>query len=357
VASAEAAIDRAFALQPHLEQAYLAKGAYLYYVKRDDAGAAAAFATAHELKPQDAIPLFGSGLALNALGEPDAAIEALQRASALDPRQLGPWLVMSETYSRERRYADAERGLEHVLAIDPSSMFGVDNLAGVYALTGDLDAMQSLLDGAPASVKGNLIFKRALAQYFIYRRDWGSARTTLLGAQATTQQPDWTTECMLGDVERYAGGLAKARPYYQRCAELLPQAIQQSTNGDAEPGNLGLALVHLGRLKEALEQGQRGMEAYAPTNYRGQYALLSMAQIQAQAGMAQDAVATLDRLLSIPASGEITSVPLLKINPVWDSIRNDPRFQALLKKHSQSGPASANSVGMASIASTGSGDD
>jgi tetratricopeptide (TPR) repeat protein len=232
-------------------------------------------------------------------------------------------------------------------------MFGVDNLAAVYALTGDLDAMQSLLDGAPASVKDNLVFKRDLAQYYIYRRDWVAARTALLDAQATARQSDWMTECMSGDVERYAGDPVKARPYYQRCTDLLPKAIQQSTNGDAEPGNLGLALVHLGRIKEALAQGQRGMEAYASTNYRGQYALLSMAQIRAQAGMAQDAIATLDHLLSVPASGEITSVPLLKIDPAWDPIRKDPRFQALLKKYSRSGPAPVNSIGTASTANAG----
>jgi serine/threonine-protein kinase len=357
LANAKAAIDRAFALQPQLEQAYLAKGIYLYYAKRDFAQAAKAFAVAHALKPQDAIPLFGGGLALAALGERDAAMEALQRAGALDPRQLGPPLVMSNLYGAERRYADAERQLKLVLAIDPSSLFGVDSLAAVYGLMGNLDAMQSLLDGAPDSVKGNPVFKRDLAQYFIYRHDWAAARTALLDAQATVGQSSWTTECMLGDVERYAGDPAKARPYYQRCTDLLPKAIQQSTNGDAESGDLGVALAHLGRIKEALEQGQRGMEAYAPTNYRGQYALQSMAQIQAQAGMAQDAVATLDRLLSLPGAGEITSAPLLKINPIWDPIRKDPRFQALLKKYSQSGQAPANSAGMASTAGAGSGDD
>ncbi|HET7300178.1 MAG TPA: hypothetical protein VFJ01_05945 [Oleiagrimonas sp.] len=344
VASAKAAIDRAFALQPHLEQAYLAKGTYLYYVKRDNAGAATAFATAHTLKPQDAKPLFGRGLALNALGEPDAAIEALQRASALDPRQLGPWLVMSATYSRERRYADAERGLKHVLAIDPSALFGVDNLAWVYALTGDLDAMQSLLAGAPASMKDNLIFKRDLAQYFIYRRNWAAARTTLLDAQTTARQPDWLTECMLGDVERLAGDSAKAQPYYQRCAGLLPEAIRHDTSGYAAPGNLGLALVYLGRTREALAQGQRGMAEHPPTDhFHGRYALLLMAQIQAQAGMVQDAVAKLDRLLSMSATGDIISVPLLKINPVWDPIRHDVAFQTLLNEYGQVEPAPAGS--------------
>jgi tetratricopeptide (TPR) repeat protein len=345
VDSAKAAIDRAFALQLQMEQAYLAKGTYLYYVKRDSAQAAKAFAMAHELKPQDAAPLFYGGLAQVTLGDRDAAMGALQRASALDPRWTGPLQVLSTVYGVERRYVDAERVLKHALAIDPSAMLSVDSLIWVYGLTGDLDAMQSLLDKAPASVKDNLVFKWDLARYFIYRRDWSAARTVLLGAQAAARQPDWTTECMLGDVERLAGDIVKARPHYQHCADLLPEAIQHSTNGDAEPGNLGLAMVHLGRTREALAQGQRGMEAYAPTNNRGQRPLLSLARIQAQAGMAQEAVASLDRLLSTPVSGYVISVALLKLDPVWDPIRHDPHFQTLLKKYSQ--PVPDSDVGVA----------
>ena len=353
IASAKAAIDRAFALQPHLEQAYLAKGEYLFYVKHDAAKAAAAFAMAHKLKPQDATPIFAAGLAYDALAESDAAIDALQHASTLDPRQIGPLLVMSSIYSTERHYVDAEHVLKHALAIDPSSMFAVDSLAWVYGMTGDLDAVQSLLDRAPASVKDNLVFKRDLAQYFIYRRNWAAARTTLLGAQATAQQPDWATECLLGDVERLAGDSAKAQPYYQRCADLLPEAIRHSTNGDAEPGNLGWAMVHLGRTREALAQGRRGLAGYLPTNYRGLNALLLMAQIQAQAGMEQDAVANLDRLLSMSTSGLTTSVPLLRINPVWDPIRHDAGFQALLKKYANREPAPTTRLAPISTATRG----
>ena len=339
VASIKASIDRAFALQPHLEQAYLAKGAYLYYVKSDPAEAAKAFAIAHQLKPQDATAIFASGLALESLGKRDAAIDAYKKASALDPRQTASWLNVSYVYLTERRYTDAEHGLKRALAIDPASVFAVAGLTQLYSLTGNLDAMQSLLNGAPASVKASPTFKPALAQYFIYRRRWVDARTTLLEEQAAGQ-PDWNTECMLGDVEELAGNSAKARQYFQRCFDLLPEAIRHSTDSGAEPGNLGLALVRLGRTREALAQGQRGIETLPPTSPQEQNAILLMAQIQAQAGMAKEAVESLDRLFSMPASGAVVSVPLLRMDPDWDSIRDDPRFQTLLKKYPQPAAAS-----------------
>ena len=65
--------------------------------------------------------------------------------------------------------------------------------------------------------------------------------------------------------------------------------------------------------------------------------LASLAEIQAQAGAADEAVDNLKKLLSIPA-GETVSIARLKIDPVWDPIRNDPGFQQLLSGSEHIGP-------------------
>ena len=64
---------------------------------------------------------------------------------------------------------------------------------------------------------------------------------------------------------------------------------------------------------------------------------LALAEIQAQTGAAKEAVENLRKLLSIPA-GETISIARLKIDPVWDPIRNDPGFQQLLSGNEQIGP-------------------
>ena len=69
----------------------------------------------------------------------------------------------------------------------------------------------------------------------------------------------------------------------------------------------------------------------------GPYALAVLAEIQARAGEPAEAVKTLRRLLSIPA-GLLISLQQLKIDPVWDPIRNDPGFQQLLAGKEQIGP-------------------
>jgi hypothetical protein len=55
-----------------------------------------------------------------------------------------------------------------------------------------------------------------------------------------------------------------------------------------------------------------------------------MAEIYANLGRADDAVALLDHLLTIPSS---LSVRMLQVDPSWDAVREDPRFKALLAKH------------------------
>jgi serine/threonine-protein kinase len=65
--------------------------------------------------------------------------------------------------------------------------------------------------------------------------------------------------------------------------------------------------------------------------------LAALAEIQAQTGNAADAVQNLKKLLAIPA-GETISIARLKIDPVWDPIRNDPGFQQLLRMKEHVGP-------------------
>ena len=59
--------------------------------------------------------------------------------------------------------------------------------------------------------------------------------------------------------------------------------------------------------------------------------IAGLAQINAQAGHPKEAVALLEQLLSIPA-GQTVSIERLKLDPVWDPVRKDPRFQKLLSE-------------------------
>jgi serine/threonine-protein kinase len=84
--------------------------------------------------------------------------------------------------------------------------------------------------------------------------------------------------------------------------------------------------------KQAADTISIEKDALAGANFQ-----VGLAQIEARAGAPEEAIKRLRRLLSIPGGG-IASIAALKIDPVWDPIRNRPDFQQLLSGPEQIGP-------------------
>ena len=163
-----------------------------------------------------------------------------------------------------------------------------------------------------------------------------------------------------GVVEQGAGNATLAREHYQR-AKAMQEVRYKQDSRPSELWTLGYLAALLGQREQALAQVALAIrEDSAEKQYDPFLAECidkdSMAELQATLGNAGEAVAALDWLLARPA-GNDESVALLKIDPTWDPIRNDPRFQALLTKYSQPVPASAaNSASTAPVATESSHD-
>ncbi|HET9368359.1 MAG TPA: hypothetical protein VFO22_09830, partial [Candidatus Udaeobacter sp.] len=102
---------------------------------------------------------------------------------------------------------------------------------------------------------------------------------------------------------------------------------------------LAWAYVCLGRNGDALRVAQQAANSLPIERdaLAGPFFLVGLAEIEARAGAPEEAITRLQRLLSIPA-GQVASIARLKIDPVWDPIRNRPDFQQLLSGPEQIGP-------------------
>jgi TolB-like protein/tetratricopeptide (TPR) repeat protein len=342
-ADAKASVARSLTLQPDLADAYMAQGIYDLFAGHEPKAALQTFEKARALQPQTALAWGFIGYTLFALGDDEGAVRAYQQAQVLDPKRPPVQLAGGAQYLH--RFAQAEALYKRALALAPDSWVTLDSLASLYAYFGDLPELGQLIEDASPAIKANPNFVDTVGMYLTYRRDWPGARKLY----ATAKEPEnlraafYPIEVLRGDVDWYAGDRAAARAQYQRALPLLQAQLQQNPKLPRWHAELGWVYARLGRDDEALQQGRLALGAGDPSSgvvRHSPHGALALARIQAQVGKTTEAIAVLDQLLASP-HGTLVSVPLLKMDPTWDPIRHDPRFQALLKKYADAAPAAA----------------
>jgi tetratricopeptide (TPR) repeat protein len=187
----------------------------------------------------------------------------------------------------------------------------------------------------------------------LYGRDYTAALKAI--GQAPTawfKNNDYPLGLYQGEAYRAQGNATQAEAAFAQARTQLERWIKESPDDVQLHANLALVLANLGERSAALAEAQRAM-ALRPIDkhpYEGISPLASMAAVQSRIGNAAAAIKLLDRLMSMPA-GESLSVALLRMDPAWDPIRSDPRFQALLKKYPAPAPASTSMAASAAPSS------
>ncbi len=329
LAAAKNALDRALVLDPNLPQTHLALGYYRYYAQRDFTGALAEFQQAEQGLPNNVDVIRAIALIQRRVGHWDAAIVALRRAVELDPRNIDAPTALAITYRCLRRFPEALATADRVLALEPTNASALWTKAGVFWATGDLKAAELLLLANPRidpGVRGvQALFERRYA-----------AATEIL-SKALAGKPDEDRKSllfMLGLSQQRAGDVAAARATYQSAVQDIQRQLNKVARDSFQEAelraNLGRAYAGLGEAASAIAEGQKAM-AMHPTSedpLEGPAEEERMAHIYALLGDADHAIPILKRLLQIP-SGAIITLALLRLDPIWDPIRNDPRFQEL----------------------------
>jgi tetratricopeptide (TPR) repeat protein len=136
-----------------------------------------------------------------------------------------------------------------------------------------------------------------------------------------------------------AGDAAGAQSEIEKARALVEARLRERPDDKQASTELSWIDLALNRNAEALKLAQQEAKSIPPEKdaIAGPLLLGGLAEIEARIGKTSEAVTTLRRLLSIPA-GLSVSIARLKIDPVWDPIRNDPGFQQLLTGKEQIGP-------------------
>jgi len=330
------AADRAMALAPEAGESWVAKGAYHYRVLRDFEGAVTAYQEAQRRLPNNAFLLQNLAFVLRRVGRWQDAETNYNKALELDPRDVSLLSSLGgEFYSYLRRFDDARAAVDRALQISPDSETSRAIKAGILQNEGRLPEAGQELARVPENSTEDYVVGSRITQA-LYERDFGRAIRVIeqkVNSVPAGQPLDSVTELalvQLGYCQQWTGRGEDARRSFSRAIEAIKPKPDSPVPPDANgtPNTLALAYAGLGEKEKALEQAQRAVKDYDNDAVNKPWSETTLAQIQARFGDHDAAIATLPHLLKVPAGLTIAN---LKLDPFWDPLRKDPRFQKLLQ--------------------------
>jgi len=273
------------------------------------------------------------------LGNWNQCFEAYEQAARLDPRDADlHWDLGALTFRTTRRYADSIRAIDRALALAPDLHVAAVSRAWIFVeWQGQLDSLRSVLQRLPPDVElGHLGSPRAQRAELLL---WERRTDDLLALLANTpgrvlegQGFYYPVALYAAWAHRLAGDETSARAQFESALALLDSAAVDRPDDERIHVARGLALAGLHRTADAIQEADWLAQSvvYREDAYDGPIDAQKRARILAQAGAADAALDEIERLLPGPS---LLSVHVLRLDPLWDPIREHPRFQALVAKY------------------------
>ena len=339
---AKAAADAALELQPDLGEAHLAKAFYYYYGFRQYDVAQKHVTDAIRAIPNDADVLNTAGAIARRDGRWDEAASTLEQARDRDPRNLSVLWSLFESYLALHEYTKADGTVNDALSVSPAADFFVLARSAIALFRdGDTAPLRSALRKLPRSFDPGGATSTIALRLSLMERDVEEA-DRVLAACRHEKLDDNGLSGVAGALDGYTvpkswyagliaqarGNESSARAAFEQAKRAVRDDLVQSPN-DAKTLAM-LALIHaaVGEKNEALGAATRAGELLpiAKDSFDGPILATTLAAVSAKLGEKDSAIRQLESLVGVP-NGPTPGT--LRVEPEWDSLRDDPRFKKL----------------------------
>ncbi len=329
---AKAALDEAERADPEATITQLARGYYHYYAFKDYDRAFEEFQAVAERLPNDPEVLQSIAYIYRRQGRLAETIRLLEQVTELDPQDAGLWSNLGGTY---RAMRDTEKTLaarDRVIALQPDNdQSYISKVEDVYSLTGDLEASRAVLEQAPGT--SDMQMKFGWINQHFRERDYD--RVIEVAQSLDIDHPFVVSgkDTVIAIAKVLRDGKQAARSDVEAALASVQQAIEIAPDSENIRRFSSALYAFLGDEEAALREANLAIEMTAKDAFAGPSSVESLATIYVILDRHDEALDIIEDLLNRNYEAALT-VHTLDLDATWDPLRENPRFQALIEKHS-----------------------
>jgi len=342
---AKNAVDEAMRIDPDLPEAHLALGYFYYYGSRDYERALEHFYAVVKRRPGDFEANSGIGFIKRRQGKWKEALEIFERTHTMNPRSfMTNYDNLGNTYLYLGHYDEAERYFDRALSLAP-------NMPSVYISKAEVAILRDGdRESAETYIREAIRFTPTERHCYLLGYEEESTFRIVFASPCDRFGLMNLSDCeAMNAFESAVTMLLEAQCSFEKsrdeeAAALLDSArvtLERAEGGVRRPHPLNritLAYIYafLGRTEDAIHEGKRSVELMPISKdaFSGPEFVEALAEIYTIVGDYEAAIDQLEILFSVPT---LISGNSLRLDPIWDPLRDHPRFQRLLDERVGSG--------------------
>ena len=327
--------QKALLINNDLPEGHVAMGDYYYHGILDYESALKEYNEALTLSPNHTDAINGIAFVLRRQGKMEESIEYLKKTYELSPRDYQTVFSIGETYCLLREYTLGISFLDKLNLIAPEAVHPYFSKAQTILLqNGDTKKAREIILKAYESKIGldSHLFISVLYFCDIVDADYAGALKWIKGIKEVEDQFYYKPEDLyLAETYSFIKNYSLAEKHFKAAVNILKEKIKQNPNDSRLHTSLGIAYAGVGEKEKAIQEGKYGYKLLPISReaWRGSFRLLDLAKIYTMVGEYELALNAIEDLLKRPT--DAISPWLLKLDPTWEALQGNPRYQKLVK--------------------------